>query len=72
MSHPIPKNVALVELGGSHAECLHTQIHYLTTAGYRVHLICDEAVWKQIEEKDRLAGYLLCKGKRNAWQSIVS
>jgi hypothetical protein len=45
------KNVALLELGGSHAECLHTQIHYLALSGYKVHLICDTRTWSQIEEK---------------------
>jgi hypothetical protein len=51
------KNVALLELGGSHAECLHTQIHYLATNGYNVHIICDTRTWSRIVEKNLLAGF---------------
>jgi hypothetical protein len=57
-------NAVLIELGGSHAECLHTQIHYLSQQGYNVHLICDHFVWSQIEEKNRLAGVQLHSMKR--------
>jgi hypothetical protein len=66
------EKVALIELGGSHAECLPTQIHYLKTAGYRVHLICDEAVWSQIEEKEQLAGVQVHKRQRNRLQTIAT
>ncbi|MDR2474691.1 MAG: hypothetical protein LBD45_02420 [Bacteroidales bacterium] len=50
------KSVALLELGAAHAECLHTQIHYLTSNGYRVHLICDNITWTRIKETNLLAG----------------
>ncbi|MDR3185046.1 MAG: hypothetical protein LBT49_06555, partial [Prevotellaceae bacterium] len=66
------KNVAILELGGSHAECIHTQIHYLVMAGYRVHLICDEAVWSQIEEKQRLSGVQVHQSQRNILQRVVT
>jgi hypothetical protein len=65
------KNVVLIELGGSHAECLHTQIHYLATAGYRVYLICDEIVWSQIGEKQRLSGSQVYPSRRNIIQHIA-
>jgi hypothetical protein len=67
-----PKSVVIIELGGSHAECIHAQIHYLTTAGYQVHLICDEVVWSQIEEKQRLVGVQIHPSRRNILQRILT
>jgi hypothetical protein len=65
-----PKNAAIVELGGSHTECIHTQIHYLDTAGYHVHLICDDVAWPQIEEKQRLVGVQVYQLQRNILHRI--
>ncbi|MDR0692457.1 MAG: hypothetical protein LBF69_05410 [Prevotellaceae bacterium] len=66
------KSAVIIELGGSHAECIHAQIHYLTIAGYQVHLICDEVVWSQIEEKQRLAGVQIHQSRRNILQRILT
>ena len=66
-----PKNAVLLELGGSHTECLHTQIHFLAEAGYRVYMICDAVVWSQIEEKDRLAGSMILDVKRGFFARLA-
>ena len=65
------KNVALIEFGKSHSECLHTQIYFMAKAGYCVHLICDSVVWSQIEEKEKLAGSMSVEIKRGFFQSLL-
>jgi len=47
----ITKNIALIELGNSHFECLYSQIRFLKCHKYTVHLIC-----KAIH-KDRVESY---------------
>ena len=67
------KNAVLLELGGSHAECLHTQIHYLAANGYDVHLICDKRVWSQIEEKHLLKGFQVHNlPDKNIFRQLIS
>ena len=40
----INKNVALFELGGSHTECMHTQIKALKNNGNDIYLICNDSL----------------------------
>ncbi len=40
---------ALIELGGSHDECLYSQVRFLKESGYTVHLICTANLKKQVE-----------------------
>ena len=39
-----PQQIALIEIGGSHDECLHAQIAILKRHGFQVHLILSETV----------------------------
>lgn len=40
----INENIALVEIGGSHDECLYSQIHALKSIGKKVFLICNAEI----------------------------
>lgn len=59
MTEKCNKNIALVELGGSHTECMHLQIKALKNKGYNVFLICNTFLLNDFPEKDFLAGYQL-------------
>ncbi|MDR2385658.1 MAG: hypothetical protein LBD80_08385 [Tannerella sp.] len=50
------KNIALVELGGSHSECMHLQIKALKEAGYRVFLICNASLCDDFPDKTLFDG----------------
>jgi hypothetical protein len=51
MNTQINKNVALVELGGSHSECMHLQVKALKNAGYNVFLICNLSLFDDFPDK---------------------
>jgi hypothetical protein len=51
MDTQMNKNIALVELGGSHAECMHLQIKALKDAGYNVFLICNSSLFDNFPDK---------------------
>jgi hypothetical protein len=51
MNTQINKNIALVELGGSHTECMHLQIKALKEAGYNVFLICNSFLFDEFPDK---------------------
>ncbi len=46
------KNVALIEICGSHDECLYSQYRFLNEAGFDVHLIISENMISRIEHYD--------------------
>lgn len=48
------KKIALVEMGGSHDECLYAQILYLKSAGHHVTLICNFSLKANIDYFDGL------------------
>ncbi|NDK57232.1 hypothetical protein [Pontibacter fetidus] len=49
---------ALIELGGSHDECLYSQVRFLKTSGYQVHLICTANLEKQVSGFDGVDQFL--------------
>jgi hypothetical protein len=53
------KNVALVELGGSHTECMHLQIKALKESGYNVFLICNSSLFDNFPDKTVFNAYQL-------------
>jgi hypothetical protein len=53
------KNIALVELGGSHTECMHLQIEALKKSGYNVFLICNSFLFDDFPDKTEFDGYQL-------------
>jgi hypothetical protein len=59
MNSQINKNIALVELGGSHAECMHSQIKALKDAGYNVFLICNSSIFDNFPDKQVFEAYQL-------------
>lgn len=59
MKKPINKNVALIELGGSHTECMHLQIYALKKHAYNVFLICNESLFNDFPDKNLFSGYQL-------------
>ena len=48
------KKIALVEMGGSHDECLYAQIRYLKADGHHVTLICNSSLKSNVEYFDGL------------------
>lgn len=53
------QQVALLELGGSHSECMYAQIQFLQSRGYGVHIICNAHLWPFFEAVPGLAGHQL-------------
>ena len=51
MSHRKEDFVALMEIGGSHDECLYSQLYSLTNSGRRVTLVCTQEI------RDRNTGF---------------
>ena len=51
MKQSINKNVALLELGGSHTECMHLQIKALKDNGYNIFLICNRKLFDDFPNK---------------------
>lgn len=51
-------NVLILEIGGSHIECVHTMIHLLHLKQHKVYLACNEHLSSSVIEKDKLAGLL--------------
>lgn len=43
-------NAAIIELGGSHDECIFSQVRFLKEYGYTVHLICTSNLEQQVSE----------------------
>lgn len=48
------KRIALVEMGGSHDECLYAQVRYLKADGHHVTLICNSSLKSNVEYFDGL------------------
>lgn len=48
------KKIALVEMGGSHDECLYAQVRYLKAAGHHVTLICNSSLKSNVDYFDGL------------------
>lgn len=53
------KKIVLLELGGSHTECLYAQILFLQQAQYEVHIICNRELWPMLEWVPGIAGHQL-------------
>ena len=56
MPRPLVRNAALVELGGSHDECLYSQAAFLNDGGFDVHLVVSENLRPRVEAFDNVAG----------------
>lgn len=67
--------VALVELGGSHQECLYTQIRFLKAVpGVRLTLVCDDSLQGAINHFDSIDQVVIVPLKKGIfqWQSLAS
>ncbi len=75
------KKAALVELGGSHTECLFAQIFFLRERGYEIHVICNRHLWPFLSDVHQhitghmlvdtdVKGYQQYKLLREVWQYI--
>jgi hypothetical protein len=51
-------NVLIIELGGSHIECIYTFVHLLKLEDHTVHLCCNKKLLPLFPEKEQLAGVL--------------
>ncbi len=51
-------NVLIIELGGSHIECIYTFVHALNLKKASTHLCCNRKLLPLFPEKDRLEGIL--------------
>lgn len=52
-------NVLILEIGGSHIECVHTMIHLLHYKQSNVYLACNEKLSNSVVEKDKLTDLLI-------------
>ena len=50
------KTIALLELGGSHTECLYAQVMFLQQQQYAVHIICNAHLWPALSQMPGIAG----------------
>ncbi len=69
--HSEEKRAVLMELGGSHAECLHAQICYLSKGGYEIYMICDTSTWEQVEEKSLIKNVQLHNVKSGLFSQLA-
>lgn len=51
-------NVLILEIGGSHIECVHTMTHFMHLKNCHVHVACNEKLIDSLIEKDKLSGIL--------------
>ena len=70
MTKPINKNVALLELGGSHTECMHLQIKALKDYGYSIFLICNCKLFDDFPNKTDFKAYQLFDDKKSVIDKI--
>ncbi len=56
-------NVLLLEIGGSHIECMYSYLHLLKKKNHQVHLACNQKLVALFPEKDQLDGLLILKDK---------
>jgi hypothetical protein len=52
-------NVLLLEMGGSHIECMYSYLHLLKIKNHQVHLACNEKLVALFPEQDQLDGLLI-------------
>jgi len=63
-----PNNhAALIELGDSHVECIHSQLLFLRHGGYTVHLICSEGIRQQVCNFENLHRFLFLDRAHDSW-----
>ncbi len=55
----INKNIALLEYGGSHTECMYTQIEALKEQSYNIFLICNKSLVPKFTDKSVFSEILL-------------
>ncbi len=53
-----PNNVLILEIGGSHIECVHTMLYLLHIKQCNVHLACNKKLVASVIEKEKLTGIL--------------
>ncbi|MEO6489940.1 MAG: hypothetical protein ABIO04_08390 [Ferruginibacter sp.] len=56
-------NVLILEMGGSHIECIYTFVHLLKLQEHDVHLACNKKLVPLFPEKERLSGLLTLSDK---------
>ncbi|MFC2115194.1 hypothetical protein ACFLTU_01875 [Bacteroidota bacterium] len=69
----LPENIALIEFGGSHDECLYSQVLFLKKYNYRVHLLLFEDHYRRINlwpEVDNWQTWLSPSGKMGEWKLV--
>ncbi|MFB6456182.1 hypothetical protein ACE38W_12995 [Chitinophaga sp. Hz27] len=65
----MPKKAVLIELGGSHAECLFSQIYFLRERGYEIHVICNRHLWPFLSDvHEYITGHLLVDTNVKRWK----
>ena len=52
-------NVLLLEIGGSHIECMYSYLHLLKVKNHQVHLACNQKLVALFPEQDQLDGLLM-------------
>jgi len=56
-------NVLLLEIGGSHIECMYSYLHLLKKKNHQVHLACNQKLVALFPEQDQLDGLLMLNNK---------
>ncbi len=65
-------NVLIIELGGSHAECIYSTVHFLKHNHCEVHVACNESLVRFLPESLQLSGILDLPNHLNFFRQIQS
>jgi hypothetical protein len=66
----VTPTAALVELGGSHDECLYSQAAFLRDGGFAVHVVVSEDLRPRVEEYDNVAAVHSLPVRGGEWGSL--
>lgn len=66
----VPRIAALVELGGSHDECLYSQAAFLRDGGFEVHVVVSEDLRPRVESYDTAAAIHTLPARGGEWGSL--
>jgi len=66
------KKVAIIEIGGSHTENIHSLVFLLRKQQCSIHLICNESLWKLFPDASVFDGHLLVPDSFTATSQITT
>ena len=63
-------NILLIEMGGSHIECVHSMVHFLYLNKCTIHLACNKKLISSVIEKNKLSSLLELANEFSAMEQI--